>query len=972
VANSYYNFGGPFIPSTKVRSGQVNPEFAGVESGFDLLPSASDALTRGIAELGIDVQGGTVNEFDVAMPDTRLTNQEGDLVVFRATHTNDGPVVINVDTIGDIAAVEFDGSAFAGGEIVTGRVYEFRYDNANTQFVLSQSTDAANQAISAEDWAIRPEDDPVPVSSGGDGSTTFSALHWSAKSAQFGGGLDFAGDHDGTSGDPATPTTGNPLYRIITGAGVITGAGTVEIGDDIYWNGVDWNRINNQAQSATTQGTSADDPTAPGSFDAQFQWQNVNGAPLANVGFNTGQSFDLVNVVHGGGLRLRGENGAGSVETYLQGSPGAGTLLMFTGLQKFATAVAGVIINDSTTNDPTAGLGQSALINLRNGSFATVADFGFVAAGTALRIKSAVHGGEVEIRSEDNAGVDTLMASFDPEGEVAFFRDAGGTTLQFLTSNISGITIRGGFAGLATITGEQADGTDLWKVGQNGSFMELESEQDNSGIQFVTRDSSPVDHVAARFNPAGDAEIFHIGVSVVATLAAAAGGLSANNTLTGGGFERVLTASDLGGPVVQGTFTNSNAVDLVDTDVAVRIGAVDPDTDPHLEIGISAVASELAIQAKATDTTVAELEINRLGGTVRVGSQTAGVAGAVFLHHSNGVTSGAVIETGISGIILEGKSGSSTILDFHAVSANLAMRVVYNGANFQFEGFIDSEEVRFQSRNSASQVRQMLHLDPDDDVQLYHPGSNLIAFRTTATGADVRVDAAGDPSLTLTEDATISARFQHVASTDITILKNEIDSGHVQVRGEDSGSVDTLMAAFDPDGPSELYHDGLLRAYTGAVGWTLRGDGASSGNFTMEDTGVATIFHIDVTASEVQIRSFIDSNTVRFVGNDSGSAQRNMILMDPDADVKLYQVGVEVVHTLTAAAGGLEANNTLTGAGFERVLTVADRTNSSTYTRNAVIVNDRTLLASASATTINNNNVLAALIFDLQSAGIIQ
>ena len=41
------------------------------------------------------------------------------------------------------------------------------------------------------------------------------------------------------------------------------------------------------------------------------------------------------------------------------------------------------------------------------------------------------------------------------------------------------------------------------------------------------------------------------------------------------------------------------------------------------------------------------------------------------------------------------------------------------------------------------------------------------------------------------------------------------------------------------------------------------------------------------------------------------------------------------------------------------------------YTRNATVVEDRTLLASASATTLNNNNVLAALIADLQDRGII-
>ena len=42
------------------------------------------------------------------------------------------------------------------------------------------------------------------------------------------------------------------------------------------------------------------------------------------------------------------------------------------------------------------------------------------------------------------------------------------------------------------------------------------------------------------------------------------------------------------------------------------------------------------------------------------------------------------------------------------------------------------------------------------------------------------------------------------------------------------------------------------------------------------------------------------------------------------------------------------------------------------YTRNAAVVEDRTLLASASATVVNKNNVLAALIADLQSYGLLQ
>ncbi len=57
-----------------------------------------------------------------------------------------------------------------------------------------------------------------------------------------------------------------------------------------------------------------------------------------------------------------------------------------------------------------------------------------------------------------------------------------------------------------------------------------------------------------------------------------------------------------------------------------------------------------------------------------------------------------------------------------------------------------------------------------------------------------------------------------------------------------------------------------------------------------------------------------------------------------------------------------------TGVGFFATTPVGQ---SAAYTRNATVVEDRTLLASASATTLNNNNVLAALIADLQAIGIL-
>ena len=58
---------------------------------------------------------------------------------------------------------------------------------------------------------------------------------------------------------------------------------------------------------------------------------------------------------------------------------------------------------------------------------------------------------------------------------------------------------------------------------------------------------------------------------------------------------------------------------------------------------------------------------------------------------------------------------------------------------------------------------------------------------------------------------------------------------------------------------------------------------------------------------------------------------------------------------------------TTAAVGFHGMTSVL----SAAYARNATVVEDRTLLASASATVTNNNNVLAALIADLQAKGVI-
>jgi len=214
VTNPYYEFAPAFIPGTKARSDEVNTQYQAIQNAFDLLPSSEDAITTGTATFA--PESGAGNAYVVTMPNTRTSNQDGDQIVFFATHSNTGAATIDVDGIGAVALVDWDGTALIGGEIVNGRLYNVRYDATNAQFVLEASADASlqkvyakewannpvgtlvsaaaggdqvddysafHQATAAEAWAIRAEDDPVPTLLGGDGVSTFSAYHWAQKAS---------------------------------------------------------------------------------------------------------------------------------------------------------------------------------------------------------------------------------------------------------------------------------------------------------------------------------------------------------------------------------------------------------------------------------------------------------------------------------------------------------------------------------------------------------------------------------------------------------------------------------------------------------------------------------------------------------------------------------------------------------------------------------------------------------------------
>lgn len=283
ITNPYYEFTPEFTPGTKARAEDVNRQYQALQTAFDLLPGDADALITNTAVFAPETGSG--NAYVVTMPDTRTANTDGDQVVFYATHTNTGAATLAVDAVAPVALTNWDGDAFTGGEIISGRLYSVRYDATNTRFVLEATLDAALQVEWAEEWAQQLEDVPVSVAAGGDGVTDFSAFHWAQKAQ----------------------------------ASAVTG------------------RINTDIVTATP-------PTTELVTGGLEIWDNDDTDQLALLGFSASSELLLHNYFHGGTLQLRGENTSGVETALLLGDPDGALSFYDAGIERVRTSGEGLRI----------------------------------------------------------------------------------------------------------------------------------------------------------------------------------------------------------------------------------------------------------------------------------------------------------------------------------------------------------------------------------------------------------------------------------------------------------------------------------------------------------------------------------------------------------------------------------------------------------------------------------------------------
>ncbi len=149
-------------------------------------------------------------------------------------------------------------------------------------------------------------------------------------------------------------------------------------------------------------------------------------------------------------------------------------------------------------------------------------------------IENLMNGGDIQLRSGPSSSVTvfvagTLRATFGLSAQFDVFADgATETELHLIQLKDSGGNIKGD-----------------WGWTNTEAIMHLTNQINGQNTELRGFDAGGNPRIFIEMNPDNDVALYDDGVEVLRTRTPAQGGAQANNTSTGGGFERVLTTSDL-------------------------------------------------------------------------------------------------------------------------------------------------------------------------------------------------------------------------------------------------------------------------------------------------------------------------------------------------------------------------------------------------------------------------------------------
>ena len=433
--------------------------------------------------------------------------------------------------------------------------------------------------------------------------------------------------------------------------------------------------------------------------------------------------------------------------------------------------------------------------------------------------------------------------------------------------------------------------------------------------------------------------IAHAGAQVAHGTTAAAGGLFVNNTLTGGGLERVLTTSDAANfgeyrgvfDASGGTFpVTLNQGDWFNCTVA---GTVDGQPFVIGDILVALVDSPSTVTFAANWSIVPHI----------------GVADHLLLTNI-GVNTHAQIDTHIA---------DGTIHFTEASIDHTNITNIGTNTHAQIDTHIADSTIHF-----AVTTIQDLYSSGDPHVRATDFGGALIDF----SGNDVDPTDPGGTFETaldfMTEDGLSFLGSIYYDASNTVIFENLTYEGRMEFWTTDDAGGGTAMLTLNPFGVSAgieffLHGGGRIANFrdNGAGGaGHLELTGGTSG----DEAGIRLVDNI-LGPTDRAFFGFDNSDDL-IVRNSTAGGDFQVLLNNNElainaivnAGVTTYFNGTAVSATVLATAGGLQVNNLSTGAGFERVLTTADLGSPVGHTHVAADITDFASAVSSNAAVAAN------------------